>query len=190
MSISALPLLLSVEALAPPRAIFESAESVEIAASPMEVWESVVHMGPIPDRPAAPFGWGLAYPLRGAIRGSGVGAIREGVFSTGVAYERVTRWEPGRALDFVVLSDPPSLRELSPFPKVSAPHVSGYFTTRDARFLIASLPAGRTCLTLTTTHELNIGPAAYWQQFAAWAVHANKQRVLAHFRNQAERSAQ
>ncbi|MES1200961.1 MAG: SRPBCC family protein [Pseudomonadota bacterium] len=186
MSVALLPLLVSSEALMPPRADFESVESIEIAASPMQVWDSVVHMGPIPDAPAAPFRWGLAYPLRGEIHGEGVGAVRRGVFSTGVAYERVTAWEPGRRLDFIVLSDPPSMHELSPYAHVNAPHVRGYFRTRDARFAITPLPNGHTRLTLSTHHDLDLEPALYWLPLAQWAVHANKTRVLQHFRRQAE----
>lgn len=189
MSFAALPLLLVTDALVPPHAVFESVESTEISATPAEVWDSVVHMGPIPDAPAAPFGWGLAYPMRGTIRGQGVGAIREGVFSTGTAYERVTAWEPGRKLDFIVLSDPPTMKELSPYDRVHAPHTEGYFKTRDARFTITPLANGKTRLTLATQHELDIGPSVYWQPWAEWAVHTNKRRVLQHFRNQAERAA-
>ncbi|PVM92021.1 hypothetical protein [Caulobacter endophyticus] len=185
-SVAVLPILLAGEALAPPRDDFESVESIEIAAPPAAVWDSVVHMGPIPGAPAAPFRWGLAYPMRGEIQGEGVGAIRRGVFSTGVAYERVTAWEPGRRLDFIVLSDPPSLKELSPYEQVNAPHMNGYFRTRDARFSITPLPGGRSRLTLATHHDLDLAPAAYWTPMAQWAVHANKQRVLHHFRRQAE----
>lgn len=185
-SVAVLPILLAGEALAPPRADFESVESIEIAAPPAAVWDSVVHMGPIPGAPAAPFRWGLAYPMRGEIQGEGVGAIRRGVFSTGVAYERVTAWEPGKRLDFIVLSDPPSLKELSPYEQVNAPHMNGYFRTRDARFSITPLPGGRSRLTLATHHDLDLAPAAYWTPMAQWAVHANKQRVLNHFRRQAE----
>ena len=109
------------------------------------------------------------------------------MFSTGVAYERVTVWRPGRQLDFIVLSDPPSMRELSPYPKVDAPHVRGYFRTLDARFTLTPLGPDRTRLTLATRHELDLDPAPYWLPFAQWAVHANKVRVLQHFRQQAER---
>ncbi len=186
MSIAVLPLLLGGEVVLPPRAGFESIESIEVAAPPMAVWDSVVHMGPIPGAPAAPFRWGLAYPMRGEIMGAGVGAIRRGVFSTGVAYERVTEWTPGRRLSFIVLSDPPTMRELSPYAHVNAPHVNGYFRTLDARFTITPLQDGRTKLTLATRHELDLEPALYWIPLAEWATHANKRRVLDHFRDQAE----
>jgi hypothetical protein len=188
MSVSILPLILFGEAFAPPTAGFDSVESVEIAAPPAAVWDAVIHMGPIPDAPAVPFRWGLAYPMRGEIYGAGVGAIRRGVFSTGVAYERVTEWEPNRKLSFIVLSDPPTMRELSPYQHVNAPHVVGYFRTLDARFTITPLADGHTRLALATRHELDLEPALYWLPFAEWATHANKIRVLAHFREQAEAS--
>lgn len=186
MSVAVLPLIMLGETVMPPRASFDSVEAVEVAASPAAVWDAVVHMGPIPGAPAAPFRCGLAYPMRGEIHGTGVGSIRRGVFSTGVAYERVTEWRPGRKLSFIVLSDPPTMRELSPYRHVNAPHVSGYFKTLDARFTITPLADGRTRLALATRHELDLEPALYWLPFAQWAVHANKQRVLAHFRDQAE----
>lgn len=189
MSIAIAPLLMLAETVAPPHADFESVESIAIAATPDQVWDSVVHMGPIPGAPAVPFRWGLAYPMRGEIVGQGVGAVRRGVFSTGVAYERVTAWDPGRELDFVVLSDPPTMRELSPYSQVNAPHVQGYFRTRDARFTITPLGDGRTRLTLATHHDLDLEPAPYWLPLAEWATHANKVRVLAHFRDQAETAA-
>ncbi|HWA62837.1 MAG TPA: hypothetical protein VG939_15755 [Caulobacteraceae bacterium] len=186
-SVAVLPLLMLVELAAPPHATFTSAESIDVGAPPAAVWDSIVHMGPIPGGPAAPFRWGLAYPVRGVIYGSGVGAVRLGVFSTGKAYERVTEWRPDRRLTFIVLSDPPTMRELSPYAHVDAPHVKGYFRTTDARFDIEALPGGRSRLTLTTHHELDLEPALYWTPIAQWAVHANKRRVLAHFAAQAER---
>jgi len=187
-SVAIVPLLLLGEVVLPPRAQFSSVESVDVAAPPAAVWDSVVHMGPIPDAPPAPFRWGLSYPMRGRIFGSGVGAIRQGVFSTGVAYERVTDWRPNQALSFVVLSDAPTMRELSPYAHVNAPHVKGYFHTIDARFTLTPLADGETRLTLATRHELDLEPALYWIPFAEWATHANKVRVLNHFKQQAEAS--
>lgn len=189
MSVAVLPLLFAVDLIAPPMASFDNVQSIEVAATDQQVWDAIVHMGPIPDPPIAPFRWGLAYPMSGTIRGSGVGAIREGVFSTGVAYERVTAWEPGRRLEFIVLSDPPTMHELSPHEHVNAPHVEGYFRTLDARFAITPLANGRTRLSLATRHELDLNPAFYWLPITKWAVHANKSRVLAHFARQAEASA-
>jgi len=189
MSIVVLPLFFAVDLMAPPRFSFESVESIEVAATDRDVWDAVVHMGPIPAPPAAPFRWGLAYPKSGSIHGGGVGAIREGVFSTGVAYERVTEWDPVKHLSFIVLSDPPTMRELSPYRKVNAPHVNGYFRTLDARFTITKLLNGHTLLSLATRHELDLNPVFYWLPMAKWAIHENKVRVLAHFAQQAEAAA-
>ncbi len=189
MSIVVLPLFFAVDLVAPPNLAFDSVESIEVAANDKDVWDAIVHMGPIPDPPAAPFRWGLAYPMSGSIRGSGVGAIREGVFSTGVAYERVTEWDPAKHLSFIVLSDPPTMHELSPYRHVNAPHVNGYFRTLDARFTITTLANGHTLLSLATRHELDLNPAFYWLPMTKWAIHTNKVRVLAHFAQQAEAAA-
>ena len=83
---------------------------------------------------------GLAYPVRGRVFGAGVGALRYGDFSTGTAIERVTEWEENRKLAFVVLKDIPGLRELSPYRHVHAPHVHGYFTTRETSFALIEKP--------------------------------------------------
>jgi uncharacterized membrane protein YhaH (DUF805 family) len=189
LSMVVLPLFFAIDVIAPPHVAFESTENIEVAASDRAVWDAIVHMGPIPSPPAAPFRWGLAYPMSGSIHGAGIGAIREGVFSTGVAYERVTEWQPPRRLSFIVLTDPPTMRELSPYQDVHAPHVNGYFRTVDARFTIAPLANGHTLLTLDTRHELKLNPYLYWLPIAKWAIHTNKTRVLRHFAQQAEGSA-
>ena len=186
-TVALLPLLLVAETAAPPLADFADTRSIEVDAPPAVVWDSMVHMGTIKTVPAAPFGWGLAYPVAGRINGEGIGAVRLGVFSTGTAYERVTRWEPGRELWFDVLSDPPMMRESNPFGPVRAPHLDGYFSTHHAKFKLSALPRGRTRLTLVTDHTLRIGPTDYFLPLAHWAVRENKRRVLAHFRDRAER---
>jgi len=185
-SLVLLPLLLAAETATPPVADFADTRSIDIDAPPAAVWNSIVHMGVVRKAPAAPFGWGLAYPVAGHINGEGVGAVRLGIFSTGTAYERVTRWKPDRELWFDVLSDPPMMREQNPFGPVRARHLDGYFSTHHARFTLSGLPGGRTRLTLATDHTLRIGPSAYFLPLAHWAVSENKRRVLAHFRDRAE----
>lgn len=185
-AIASLPLILMVEAVLPPSNSFVSNESVDVSASPDQVWASITDMGTIDEPPAAPFGWGLAYPIAGEIDGEGIGAIRRGVFSTGEAFEQVTVWDPGRELTFDVLSNPPALKELSPYDHVHAPHLAGYFTTAYAKFTITPLPDGRTRLALETGHDLDLEPAVYWAPLAQLAISANKTRVLEHFARRAE----
>jgi hypothetical protein len=180
-----LPLAFAIEHAIPDTTRFATAESIDVRAPPMAVWRAVTHMGRINAKPGLLFRMGFSYPTEGVIHGEGVGAIREGHFSTGVAYERVVDWQPGRRLTFNVLSDAPSLRELSPYREVHAPHVEGYFRTRTAEFDIAAIPGGSR-LTLKTTHELDLNPAFYWAPIAQWVTHQNKVRVLTHFRDLAE----
>lgn len=188
-SVVLLPMLLVSESYQPPHVEFADTRSIAVAAPPSVVWRAIVNMGTINQAPAAPFGWGLAYPVAGRIDGRGVGAIRLGIFSTGTAYERVTQWVPDRQLWFKVLSDPPMMREANPFGPVQAPHLDGYFLTRTARFTLTPLPGGGTRLTLVTEHVLRIGPTTYFLPLAQWAVAENKRRVLSHFRDRALRFA-
>lgn len=187
--LAALPVLLAGETLAPPRASFENTASMDFDAPPDAVWDAIIHMEEIPDPPAPPFNWGLAYPISGEILGEGVGAVRRGNFSTGVAYERVTEWRPGHKLSFDVLSNPPMMRELSPYEHINAPHIDGYFRSTEVHFTITPLANGRSRLLFITRHELDIEPAIYWTPFAQWMIQANKTRVLNHFRRQAETAA-
>jgi hypothetical protein len=187
-SFALLPLAFAAEHAIPDTTCFATADSIDVRAPPAAVWQALTHMGRIEAKPGLLFRIGFSYPTEGVIHGQGVGAIREGHFSTGVAYERVTDWQPGRRLTFDVLSDAPSLRELSPYQDVHAPHVEGYFRTRTAEFDITPI-AGGSRLTLKTTHELDINPAFYWAPIAQWVTHQNKVRVLTHFRDLAETMA-
>ena len=185
-AVAFLPALLAVERLATHEIAFDSVESVVVAAPPPAVWRAVVEMGPIPEPPSLPFRLGIAYPIDGKILGMGVGALRKGYFSTGIAFERITVWRPGRELRFTVLSDPPMMRELSPYKDVRAPHLLGYYHTGDADFTITPLPGGTSRLSLRTQQTLKLEPSFYWLPFAEWAVRENKLRVLSHFQRRAE----
>lgn len=170
----------------PPLTRFSTIETVDISAPPHDVWVSLIHMGRIASSPALPFRLGVAYPVRGDIEGSGVGAIRRGTFSTGIAVERVTEWQIDRKLGFTVVSDPPAMRELSPYRHANAPHIKGYFRTTYTSFEIVPLGDGRSRVVEHTDHELKLDPVLYWMPLARWIIHENNMRVLAHVKQQAE----
>lgn len=187
-AVALLPIVFAGEDLVQATTRFDTVETIAIAAPPERVWQAVVHMAPIEEPPALPFRLGIAYPVSGDIVGEGIGALRRGVFSTGSALERVTAWVPERALAFTVLSDVPSMRELSPYGEVHAPHDIGYFRTTLTRFELSPRADGGTDVVERTAHELHLEPVLYWLPLARWVVHQNNARALAHLRRQAERN--
>ena len=183
-----LPLLFALESVLGTAVQFDTQQTIEVRAPPEAVWQAIVHMGPIDEPLALPFRLGVAYPLRGEIIGEGVGALRRGEFSTGTALERVTEWVPNRKLAFVVVTDVPAMRELSPYRHVHAPHVVGYFRTTYTSFELVPLADGGTQVVERTSHELRLEPALYWLPLARWVLHENNTRVLTYIRRHAERS--
>jgi len=182
-----IPLVYALEAIFPASVSFENQVSIDIKAPPAAVWRSITAMGHIEEPPGLLFRLGLAHPLSGRLVGEGVGAERHGEFSTGIAVERITEWIPNHRLGFVVLNDVPTVRELSPYHHVHAPHVVGYFATTLASFELEDRGAHMTRLTLRSTHVLRLEPTLYWLPLVNWVVEENKARVLRHIRVLAER---
>jgi hypothetical protein len=181
--------MFAVENVLPPAANFDTDQTITVAAPPDVVWQSILSTDPIEGPLALPFLLGVAYPLRGEIRGEGVGAMRFGEFSTGTAIERVTEWMPNQKLAFVVVRDIPGMRELSPYEHVHAPHVIGYFRTTYTSFELVPRSDGGTDIVERTSHQLRLDPVPYWLPMARWIVRQNNTRVLEHIRSHAERAA-
>jgi uncharacterized membrane protein YhaH (DUF805 family) len=188
--LAVLPIVFAVENVTAPLARFETTETIAVNAPADRVWTAIVHMDPLDEPPGLPFRLGVAYPMRGEIDGEGAGAIRRGVFSTGVAIERITEWVSERKFAFVVVSDVPGMREISPYEHVHAPHVAGYFLTDGTSFELVPLADGSTRIIEHTSHQLRLDPALYWLPMARFIVHENNARVLAHIKRQAERAVQ
>lgn len=188
-ALAVIPLVYALEAIFPASVTFENHISIDINAHRAAVWRSITAMGHIEEPPGLLFRLGLAHPLSGRLVGEGVGAERHGEFSTGIAVERITEWTPGHRLAFVVLNDVPTVRELSPYDHVHAPHVVGYFATTVASFELEDRGAQMTTLTLRSTHVLRLEPTLYWLPLVNWVVEENKARVLRHIRLLAERDA-
>ena len=193
-AISAMLLLPLSLALEPPKTtgqiIHEVRSSVVIDAAPERVWEHVVAFQPIPEPSDLVFRAGIAYPRYARIEGSGVGAVRYCVFSTGPFVEPVTAWEPGRRLAFDVASSPDPLHELSMYSNVSPPHLHGYLRSRRGEFLLIALPSGQTRLEGRTWYEIEMGPEIYWQVWSDFLIHRIHDRVLEHIKFEAEDKSQ
>ena len=188
LSVCLLPAIFLLDAVAPPAATVSGREDMLIAAPPSAVWDALVSAEPMSEPPGLVAWAGLAYPIAGEIAAPGPGAERVGRFSTGLARERVTEWRPGEALAFEVLSQPAAMEEMSPYRRVHAPHVHGYFETAGTRFKLKPAGNGHTRLTVEADSVLRMDPVLYWQPLAQWAVRQNLRRVLRDVRAKAERT--
>lgn len=168
-------------------AVHEVRSAIEIAASPMTVWTQVIAFPPMAEPTTWFFRLGIAYPKYARIEGSGVGAVRYCVFSTGPFVEPITVWEPGRRLSFDVRSSPVPLRELTPYDSVMPPHLKGFLQSGRGEFRLIALPNGHTRLEGSTWYSVAMGPEGYWQVFGDYLIHRIHLRVLEHIREQAER---
>jgi hypothetical protein len=189
LSVALLPVMFALEAAMPPSVAITMEQAIDISAPPSAVWQAVVSDDPIGPPPALVEAAGFSYPVGGRLLGNGVGAVRLGEFSTGVARERVTDWLPDRRLAFVVESQAPMMEEMSPYRRVHAPHLSGYFETSATAFDLKPLPGGKTRLSVSATHTLRIDPALYWEPMARWAISQNVHRVLRSIKGRVELNA-
>jgi hypothetical protein len=160
--------------------------SVVVDATPSRVWRHVVAFDEIREAPAWYFRTGLAYPLRARIEGRGVGAVRTCEFTTGAFREPITAWEEPSRLAFDVADQPAPLHEWSPYSRVYAPHLAGYFRATRGEFRLVALPGGRTRLEGRTWYTLQLYPTLYWTPVAEMILHRIHDRVLLHIKEHAE----
>ncbi len=171
-------------ALRPP--ILEQTTSIEINATPEQVWRYIPSFPRI-DSPATKLlRAGLAYPLASIMSGEGVGAKRQCILSTGTMPEVITAWEPGKRLEFEVLATPAAMTETHPFGEVKAVHDQDYFTCKRGRFVLISLPGGRTRVEGTSWFQHDLWPQFYWAPLTKEVVHEVHERVLQHIKKLAE----
>lgn len=176
----ALPLMAGAESTREPAPLREVVTTVEIDAPPEKVWPNVIGFSDLAPPPEWFFRLGIAYPVRARIDGAGVGAVRNCEFSTGPFVEPITRWEPPSRLSFDVVAQPQSMRELSPYRVVHAPHLDNYLRSRRGEFRLVALPGNRTRLEGSTWYDVAIFPQAYWTLWSDGIIHAIHTRVLSH----------
>jgi len=160
--------------------------TVEIVAPPEVVWKHVIAFPDLPVEREWYFRLGIACPERAEIEGSGEGAIRRCVFSTGTFVEPITVWEEGRRLGFDVTEQPAPMFELSVYPNVHPPHLTGFLVSTQGEFRLVPLPDGGTRLEGRTWYRSSTYPAWYWSAWYDLWIHKIHERVLSHIRQLAE----
>jgi hypothetical protein len=157
-----------------------------ITGAPIErVWQTVIAFPKISDPPTGIFRCGIAYPIEARIEGSGVGAIRHCVFSTGSFVEPITRWEAPSLLAFDVSSSPPPMRELSLYEHVEAPHLHGHMVSHRGQFRLFERD-GQVVLEGTTWYTHTLSPQWYWGPISDYMIHQIHERVLNHIKRVSE----
>ena len=167
--------------------VYEVRTAIDVKAPPEVVWKQVVAFTEIPPPSELMFRAGIAYPIRAEMLGTGPGAERHCVFSTGSFVEPIQIWDVPRQLKFSVRSNPPPLEELSPFGHIEPPHLHGYLLSEGGQFLLTPLPGGGTRLEGTTWYQHGLWPAAYWHLWSDAVIHRIHLRVLRHIREEAEK---
>lgn len=161
--------------------------SIEIDATPEQVWKQVVAFPHLAQPTEILFKAGIAYPTHASIKGSGVGSIRFCHFTTGCFVEPVQIWDEPNLLQFSVLEQPAPMKELS-FWDVDAPHLHDYFVSKKGQFKLTRLPNGNTKLEGTTWYYHNIRTAIYWRAWSDYIIHKIHLRVLNHIKHNAEKA--
>jgi uncharacterized membrane protein YhaH (DUF805 family) len=172
--------------LPPQTTTFLVTSSIDVNAPPEKVWEQVIAFSEIPPPNEMIFRAGVAYPIRAEIHGSGSGAVRYCMFSTGQFVEPIEVWQEPTLLRFRVTANPAPMNELSPYPHIEPPHLHGYFESHQGQFQLTKLPDGRTRLEGTTWYSHALWPQVYWHHWSDYIIHTIHMRVLKHIKTQAE----
>jgi hypothetical protein len=160
--------------------------AVDIAAPPEKVWKQVIAFSEIPPPTEWIFRAGVAYPIRAQILGSGPGAERHCVFSTGAFVEPIEVWDEPHRLKFSVTANPPPMEEWTPYAHLDTPHLHGFLVSSGGQFLLTPLPNGGTRLEGTTWYRHGLAPAPYWRLWSNVIIHKIHMRVLRHIKEEAE----
>jgi hypothetical protein len=176
--------------IAPVPPVFVVRSSIDIQAPPERVWRQVVAFTEIPPPTEWMFRVGIAYPIRAETLGSGPGAERHCVFSTGAFVEPIEVWDEPNRLKFSVETNPAPMNEWTPYSHIDPPHLHGFFVSNGGQFLRTPMSNGGTHLEGTTWYRHTLWPAAYWKLWSDAIIHKIHMRVLRHIRDEVENGAQ
>lgn len=161
--------------------------SIDVKASPEQVWPHVVSFPDLDPTEDFFFRNGVATPLRARIVGTGVGAIRHCEFTTGSFVEPITVWDEPTRLAFDVKEQPAPMKELTFYEVIDAPHLKGFFRSIKGEFRLVRTETG-TRLEGRTWYEVEMGPQWYWQMYGEFFIHKIHLRVLNHIKKISEKT--
>jgi hypothetical protein len=161
--------------------------AIDVHAAPEEVWQQVIAFTEIPPPTEWLFHVGIAYPIRAEMLGSGPGAERHCIFSTGAFIEPIEVWDAPHRLKFSVTENPAPMQEWTPYSHIEPAHLHGFLVSTGGQFLLTPLPNGWTRLEGTTWYRHGLWPSAYWQLWSDAIIHRIHLRVLKHIREEAEK---
>jgi hypothetical protein len=160
--------------------------SVVVQGDIAKVWETVVAFPEITSSPDGIFDYGIAYPIRATIEGTGVGAIRRCTFNTGDFVEPITAWEAPHRLAFDVVENPLPMKEWSFWGEIDTPHLHGFMVSERGQFQLTQQPDGTVRLEGTTWYHQKLWPNAYWGALSDQIIHQIHGRVLGHIKDVVE----
>jgi hypothetical protein len=159
--------------------------AIRIHAPTDKVWRNLIAFSDIPESGDWLFRLGVSQPIRAVIDGSGVGALRRCLFSTGTFTERIDGWEENRYFAFTVTSRADAMKEFSIY-DIHPRHLEGYFVPQNAEFRLIANDDGTTTLTGTSRYRNAMWPAAYWRLWSDTIIHRIHVRVFEHIRDLSE----
>ncbi len=160
--------------------------SVVVQGDITKVWEAVVAFPEITSPPGGIFDYGIAYPIRATIEGTGPGAIRRCTFNTGDFVEPITAWEAPNRLAFDVSENPLPMKEWSFWGEIDTPHLHGFMVSERGQFQLTQQPDGNVLLEGTTWYHQNLWPNVYWGAVSDQIIHQIHGWVLGHIKDVVE----
>ncbi|MFM7240656.1 MAG: hypothetical protein ACKO3A_00875 [Opitutia bacterium] len=163
--------------------------SIEIAASPAQVWRQIRSVPRITEAEHGP-SWshrlGFPRPTEAVLEGTGVGSVRYARFEGDVLFvEKVTEWEENKRLSFSIAADTKNIP-----PTTFDEHVTiggPYFDVLHGTYWIEPLGPDRVILHLSSDQRLSTGFNFYSQWWTVWLMNDLQSYILRIIKARAER---
>ncbi len=165
--------------------------SIEIAASPAQVWRQIRSVPRITEAEQGP-SWshrlGFPRPTEAVLEGTGVGSIRYARFEGDVLFvEKVTEWEENKRLSFSIEADTKNIP-----PTTFDEHVTiggPYFDVLHGSYWIEARGPDRVVLHLASDQRLSTGFNFYSQWWTVWLMNDLQSYILRIIKARAEKAA-